>query len=63
MQKLTKLQYFKFVLLPNGVTKKRHGVGGTCIVLSSSSSGPGAYAPDALQPVGLLCNPCTILLF
>jgi hypothetical protein len=24
---------------------------------SSSSSGPGAYAPDALQPVGLLCNP------
>jgi hypothetical protein len=24
---------------------------------SSSSSGPGAYASDALQPVGLLCNP------
>jgi hypothetical protein len=25
---------------------------------SSSSSGPGAYAPDAPQPVGLLCDPC-----
>jgi len=24
---------------------------------SSSSSGPGAYAPDAPQPVGLLCYP------
>jgi len=24
---------------------------------SSLSSGPGAYAPDALQPIGLLCNP------
>jgi hypothetical protein len=23
---------------------------------SSSSSGPGAHAPDALQPIGLLCN-------
>jgi len=27
------------------------------------SSGPGAYAPDAPQPVGLLCYPCTILVF
>jgi len=26
---------------------------------SSSSSGPGAYAPDALQPLGLLCDPET----
>jgi len=26
--------------------------------LHSSSSGPGAYAPDAPQPIGLLCNPC-----
>jgi len=24
---------------------------------SSSLSGPGAYAPDALQPIGLLYNP------
>ena len=24
---------------------------------SYSSTGPGAYAPDALQPIGLLCNP------
>ena len=24
---------------------------------SSSSSGPGAYAPDALLPIGLLCDP------
>jgi len=30
---------------------------------SSSSSGPGAYAPDAPQPVGLLCYPRTILVF
>ena len=22
-----------------------------------SSSGPGAYAPDALQPIGLVCDP------
>ena len=26
----------------------------------SSSSGPGAYAPDAPQPVGLLCNPTVL---
>jgi hypothetical protein len=26
-------------------------------------TGPRAYAPDALQPVGLLCYPCTILVF
>jgi hypothetical protein len=25
---------------------------------SSSSSGPGAYVPDAPQPIGLLCDPC-----
>jgi len=24
---------------------------------SSSSSGPGAYAPDAPQPIDLLCDP------
>jgi hypothetical protein len=24
---------------------------------SFSSSGPGAYAPDAPQPIGLLCDP------
>jgi hypothetical protein len=24
---------------------------------SSSSSGPGAYSPDVLQPIGLLCDP------
>jgi hypothetical protein len=24
---------------------------------SSSSSGPGAYVPDVLQPIGLLCDP------
>jgi len=29
----------------------------TLHVSSSSSSGPEAYAPDALQPVGLLCDP------
>ena len=26
---------------------------------SDSSSGPGAYAPDAPQPYGLLCDPVT----
>jgi hypothetical protein len=26
-------------------------------------TGPRAYAPDAPQPVGLLCYPCTILVF
>ena len=26
---------------------------------SYSSTGPGAYAPDAPQPIGLLCNPET----
>jgi hypothetical protein len=30
---------------------------------SSSSAGPRAYAPDALQPVGLLYYACAILLF
>jgi hypothetical protein len=29
-----------------------------CIPTHSSSSGPRAYAPDAPQPVGLLCYPC-----
>jgi len=24
---------------------------------SSSTTGPGAYAPDAPQPIGLLCDP------
>ena len=28
-----------------------------CYTSSSSSSGPGAYAPDAPQPIGLLCDP------
>ena len=27
------------------------------------STGPEAYATDAPQPVGLLCYPCTILVF
>jgi hypothetical protein len=26
-------------------------------------TGPRAYVPDALQPVGLFCYPCTILVF
>ena len=30
---------------------------------SSSSSGPGAYAPDAPQPIGLLCDPCPLVIF
>jgi hypothetical protein len=29
---------------------------------SSSSLGPGAYAPDAPQPLGLLCNPYCVTL-
>jgi hypothetical protein len=31
----------------------------TCFIArySSLSSGPGAYASDALQPIGLLCDP------
>jgi hypothetical protein len=29
----------------------------THLLTSSSSSGPGAYAPDELQPVGLSCDP------
>jgi hypothetical protein len=36
---------------------------GLMMTSSSSSSGPGAYAPDAPQPVGLLCYPCTALVF
>jgi hypothetical protein len=36
----------------------------TFIAYSSSSSlGPGAYAPDKPQPVGLLCYPFTALVF
>jgi hypothetical protein len=27
------------------------------LISSSSSSGPEAYAPDAPQPIGLLCDP------
>jgi hypothetical protein len=34
-----------------------------CNLSSSSLSGPGACAPDAPQPVGLLCYPCTALVF
>ena len=30
---------------------------------SSSSSGTGAYAPDASQPIGLLCDPCPPVIF
>jgi len=30
---------------------------------SSSSSGPGAYAPDALQPLSLLCDPCPPMIY
>ena len=33
------------------------------LLLLLLSSGPGAYAPDAPQPVGSLCYPCTILEF
>jgi hypothetical protein len=29
----------------------------TGLVHSYSSTGPAAYAPDAPQPIGLLCNP------
>jgi hypothetical protein len=34
-------------------------------ILRSSpwSSGPGAYAPDAPQPIGLLCDPCPPVIF
>ena len=32
-------------------------------VPSSSSSGPGAYAPDAPQLIGLLCDPCPPVIF
>jgi len=34
-----------------------------CSSSSSSSSGPGAYAPDTPQPIGLLCDPCPPLIF
>jgi len=27
---------------------------------SSLLSGPGAHAPDAVQPIGLLCDPCPL---
>jgi len=33
------------------------------ICSSSSSSGPGAYAPDSPQRIGLLCNPCPPMIF
>jgi hypothetical protein len=33
------------------------------ILSSSSSSGPKAYAPDAPQPIGLLCDPCPPMIF
>jgi hypothetical protein len=34
-----------------------------CSSSSSLSSGPGAYAPDAPQPIGLLCDPCLPVIF
>jgi hypothetical protein len=30
---------------------------GTAVTPSSSTSGPTAYTPDALQPIGLWCDP------
>ena len=33
------------------------------ILHSSSSSGPGTYAPDAPQPIGLLCDSCPLCDF
>ena len=30
---------------------------------SSSSAGPRVYAPDAPQPIGLLCDPCPPVIF
>jgi hypothetical protein len=35
----------------------------TLHLISLSSSGPGAYAPDAVQPVGLLGKPVTPRVF
>jgi len=37
--------------------KKQNKIKVLYLISSSSSSGPGAYAPDALQPIGLLCDP------
>jgi hypothetical protein len=34
-----------------------------CMYVKKVRTGPRAYVPDALQPVGLLCYPCTILVF
>jgi len=43
----------------------RFGLGVKCHIeyasSSSSKAGPGAYAPDALQPEGLLCSPYVVL--
>jgi hypothetical protein len=41
----------------------RSGFKSECVCSSSSSSGPGAYAPDAPQPIGLLCDPCSPVIF
>jgi len=35
-----------------------HQLGQAIPSSSSSSLGPGAYAPDAPQLIGLLCDPC-----
>ena len=37
--------------------KKQNKIKVLYLISSSSSSGPGAYAPDALQPIGLVCDP------
>ena len=51
------------LLFINKIQQDATNAGIYLLQTSSSSSGPGAYAPDAPQPVGLLCNPCSILLF
>ena len=43
-------------------SKWDHWVVPICRYSSSSSSGPGAYVPDAPQPIGLLCDPCPSMI-
>jgi hypothetical protein len=48
------LHVIVFILMGGGTKlSKEH----TTTSTSSSSTGPRAYAPDAPQPVGLLCDP------
>ena len=49
------------VLLPLFILEVICFIAGILLLFFFFSSGPRAYAPDALQPSGLLCNPLVVL--